>query len=272
MLIAFRESFEAAVLVAIVASYLRKTGRENLLVYLSSGAVIGAVSSVLTGLTVYYTYRATGMSEIFEAASAFLAVPILTSVIYWMAVRSGDVKAHVEGRIEAATVGRGGLGLMLVGGFLVFREGLETVLFTLPLMFRQPFESLVGVTLGIVGGSILSYSVFRLGLRMDFRRFFYYTSILLIFVASGILGYGVHELIEYGEEAGWSMGVWSAPVYQLPLTPSSLLHDEGPVGSILSVLLGYTSKMELGRAVVQLSYLAGGLLLIRRAYSGGTKK
>jgi len=41
---------------------------------------------------------------------------------------------------------------------------------------------------------------------MNLKTFFYYTSMLLIFIAGGLPGYGVHEVIEYLEVKNISLG------------------------------------------------------------------
>mgnify|MGYP005633945203 CR=1 FL=1 len=101
---------------------------------------------------------------------------------------------------------------------------------------------------------------------MSLRKFFYMTSIMLILVASGILGYGVHELLEYLEEIGVEVGLWTRPIYIIRLDPSHPLHERNILGSLLTVLIGYTMKMELLRALLQSSYLLIALTFLLRAY------
>lgn len=266
MLISFREGFEAALLVAIVVSYLKRTGRSSLVFYLILGSIVGIVGSMVTGAIAYYTYAIVEEKELVEALGAFVAVPVLTSVIYWMATKSRHIRREVEKKVETAVSKRGTIGIALLGVIFVYREGFETVLFTLPLMFQQPIGSIVGVTVGVLGSILLSYAIVRLGFKMDMKKFFYYTSVLLILVASGILGYGVHELIEYGEDREWAVEPWSTYVYRIPLDPSNQLHEKGVLGSIFAVLFGYTTKMELGRLIAQLLYLIAGLTLVFKAY------
>ena len=81
-----------------------------------------------------------------------------------------------------------------------------------------------------------------------------------------ILGCGIHELIEYGEDVGWSLGIWAIYIYKLLFEEGHLLHDKGVIGSILAVLFGYTTKMELLRFIFQVTYLVIGLALMIYAY------
>ena len=266
ILISLREGFEAALLIVIVASYLRKIGRPKLIYYLVLGGLVGVLSSVLTGMVAYQTYAVVEEKALAEAVGAFIAVPILTSVIYWMAVKGRDIRRSVEERVRETVSRKGAFGISLLGLVFVYREGVETVLFILPLLFKEPVTSFIGIFIGVFGSVLISYGIFKIGVRMNIRVFFYFTSILLIFVASGILGYGVHEFFEYAEEAGWMFSPLSTYVYRIPIDPTNILHEKGLVGGILAVLFGYSSKMELGRLLAQGLYLVIGLSLIYKAY------
>jgi len=52
----------------------------------------------------------------------------------------------------------------------------------------------------------------------------------------------------------------------LPFEEGHLLHDEGVIGSILAVLFGYATKMELLRFIFQVTYSVVGLALMVYAY------
>jgi high-affinity iron transporter len=267
MLISLRESFEAALLIVIVLSYLKRMGWERYSRYLLLGGFIGVFSSVIFGIVAYQAYLIVEERALAEAIGAFIAVPVLTSVVYWMARKGKNIKREIERDVKARVTRRGAFGIFSLGFVFVFREGFETVLFLLPLLFIEPLSTALGIWVGIIISLVISYSVFRLGVKMNIRSFFYFTSILLVLIASGILGYGVHELMEYGEEAGWDLEPWSNYVYDLGLSSDNVFHNKGVVGSILAVLIGYSTKMELIRVILQFSYLAFGIFLVVKAYS-----
>jgi len=270
LLISLREGFEAALLITIVLSYLNRSGWRRYNKYLILGGLGGVLTSILFGLVAYNAYLFIKEKELVEAIGAFIAVPILTSVIYWMAKRGKRLREKVEREVETRITKKGALGILSLGFVFVFREGLETVLFLLPLLFAKPFNTAIGVWLGIILSLGLAYSIFQLGYRLNIRSFFYFTSILLVLVASGILGYGVHEFIEYGEEVGWSMEPWSNYIFKLDIPTNNIFHNEGLIGGILAVLIGYTTEMELIRFILQVGYLILGLILIWKAYRKNT--
>lgn len=69
-------------------------------------------------------------------------------------------------------------------------------------------------------------------------------------IASGLLGYGTHELIEYAEEEGVELGWFSKVAYELNVAEGSVWSEEGPVGSILAALFGYATSMGWGRLLL----------------------
>lgn len=265
-LISLREGFEALLLVVVVISFLRKVGWGRYEKFLILGALLGVLGSIVTGVIAFQTYVLIEQKTLAEAIGAFVAVVVLTSVIYWMARHSKDIKSKVEEEVRAAISTKGVLGITTLGFIFVFREGFETVLFLLPLIFIEPLNTLSGILIGILGSLLLSYGIFKMGFKMNIRSFFYFTSILLIFIASGILGYGVHEFLEFGEDSGWAMEPWSEYVYNFGLSTNNIMHEKNLVGGILSVLFGYSTKMELARVLFQFTYLIMGLILVVYIY------
>jgi len=94
-------------------------------------------------------------------------------------------------------------------------------------------------------------------LKMD--KFFKVTSVLLLIFGAGLAGYGVHELIEAGENMGYDFGILAEKPFDInpPLNPDGtypLLHEKGFIGLILKALVGYDGNPEWLRIVVYLGY------------------
>lgn len=267
-LLTFREVLEASLLTAIILSYLVMTGRTSLKRYAWYGVFAAITLSAVLGVVILYLFG--NLTEagkvLFEGVAALIAVAVLTSVICWMAMRSRTIKSRIEGRVEGAVTGGAILGLASVTFILVFREGLETVLFLTPFMVQDAPMTLLGATLGVAGGLALAYAVFRFGVRLDLRKFFYFTSILLILLAGGLLGYAIHELIEYGAIQGVEFGFWGQAAYVLPIASENLFHHKNVIGSIFAVLFGYTVNPVWARLIAHVSYLALTLPLVILIY------
>ncbi|MFQ6013040.1 MAG: FTR1 family protein [Thermoplasmata archaeon] len=263
-LLTFREVLEASVLTAIILSYLVATGRTAMKRYAGYGALVAVVASLVLGVAIWFLYGtlSEGNKVLFEGVAALIAVAVLTSVIYWMAIKARTIKSRIEGRVEAAVTQGALLGVAAATFVLVFREGLETVLFLTPFMVQDVVGTILGAVLGVGAGLGLAYAVFRFGVRLDLRKFFYFTSILLILLAGGLLGYAIHELLKYAAIQGTETGWWGQAAYVLPFSKASLFHNEGLIGSVFAVLVGYDVDPERARVFAHILYLTIALPLV----------
>ncbi|MFQ6013790.1 MAG: FTR1 family protein [Thermoplasmata archaeon] len=268
-LLTFREVLEASLLTAIILSYLVMTGRTGMKRYAWYGISVALTVSLLLGVFIFLLYG--GLSEanrvLFEGVAALVAVAVLTSMLFWMAIRARTMKSRIQGRVEAAATHGALLGVAAVTFILVFREGLETVLFLTPFMVQDVAGTILGVVLGVGTGVGLSYAVFHFGVRLDLRKFFFFTSILLIILAGGLFGYAIHELMKYAAIQGVDIGWWGQAAYILPFSEGSLLHNKGLIGSIFAVLVGYDIDPEWGRVFAHFLYLAVTLPLVIFIYA-----
>jgi len=203
---------------------------------------------------------------LFEGVAAFFAVLVLSSMIYWMATKGKELKVEVERRVEAFVTRGATLALISFSFIVVFREGLETVLFLTPFLLNDAIGTLAGAFLGIVASLALAYAIFIVGMNIRIRKFFYFTSILLVLLAGGLAGYGVHELVEYAEETGVKLDWLGEYAYALDIPEDDPLHHKGVIGSTFAVMFGYTVKAEWARVIVHLVYLAIVLPLVVLIY------
>jgi|Deesub1362A_J573_1020465.scaffolds.fasta_scaffold00158_20 high-affinity iron transporter len=267
LVITFREALEALLLVTILIAYLKKTGREQFV----KSAIYGVLAALVVGaviaasVMVIYGGLGEGNKELFEGVASLLAVAVLTYMVYWMAIKGREIRKDVEKRVESS---RGSLAIAAASFVFVVREVIETILFLIPFAARDAVGTAVGAVSGVIMALVLSYGISAAGMSFDLRRFFYYSSILLILIAGGLAGYGVHELIEYAEEKDIELGWLASPAYDLGIDKSSPFHHKGIVGSIFAVLFGYTVKAEWLRLIVHALYLAIAIPTIMRIYSG----
>ncbi len=261
-LVTFREAFEAILLMVILISYLKKTDEVFLIKPAYMGGSLGAVISVTAGVTLYLLYISIDL-DLAEAIASFIAVPVITSVVYWMATKGREV---IYKGVTKAIAG-GVVGVVFTAFVFVFREGLETVLLTQPYALRDIVSTFIGILLGLIIALAIGYLFYRGALKLSLRIFFVITSILLVLIAGGILGYGVHEFIEYLEKNSYELGIWREYAYKLPIDRSNVLYDKNIVGAILALMFGYATKMELLRFVAQISYQILGVIILLKIYS-----
>jgi len=203
-LITLREGMEAALIVAIILAYLRSAERSDRfsVVWSGVGAAVGV--SLVAGAIIFAI--AGGLphtaGEIFEGVASFLAVGVLTWMIFWMRRNAIHIKSELQGRVDLALASGSSLALAALSFFVVVREGLETALFLFS-AFQAASETsgalkFVGAILGLLVAVGLGILIYRGGIRLNLRTFFRVTGILILIVAASLLVYGTHELYEVG--------------------------------------------------------------------------
>ncbi|MDO8637434.1 MAG: FTR1 family protein [Dehalococcoidia bacterium] len=270
-LLTFREGLEAAMIIAIILAYLSKTQRGFLSRYIWYGVTFSIILALILGVSSWLLYGAIPKSAqvLFEGGAALLAVVVLTTMIFWMATKGREIRTEIEQRVKEIATRGAVLGLVSFAFIVVFREGLETVVFLMPFLVDNAGSTLIGAVLGMGSALILSSAIYVFGMRINLGKFFYYSSLLLILLAGGLFGYGVHELVEYGQLSGVQLGWLSDYAYVLNIPADSIFHHKGAVGSIFAVMLGYTVKAEWARVIVHIAYLAVALPLVIRVYRKG---
>jgi high-affinity iron transporter len=248
LLIAFREGLEAALIVGIVLSYLSKTGQSRHARYAWAG--IGA--AVLVSIALAVIIQAVGAElegpaePIFEGTMMFLAVGILTWMIFWMRYQSRTLKKSLEHEIQA-TIGAGhARGLFAVAFFAVAREGLETALFLSAAAFATDgTTTIIGTILGLGAAVLVGYLIFVSTIRLNLKTFFNVTGALLLLFAAGLFAHGIHEFQEVGLLFTLREHIWDI---------SHVLSDESPLGQILKTLIGYNSSPSLEEVIGYVAY------------------
>ncbi|MDR3536586.1 MAG: FTR1 family iron permease [Acetobacteraceae bacterium] len=261
MLIAFlimlREGIEAALIVGIVASYLRQTGRQSLLPAVWGGVVLACMIclGIGIGLDTVSAEFPQKQQEAFEGLVALIAVGMLTSMVFWMRKAARSIKAQLQHAVDAALRPGDGAGFALVA--MVFlavgREGLESVFFLLA-TFQQGVGLAVpaGAILGLIGAAGVGAAIYLGGVRLDLRQFFRWTGVFIVLVAAGLCASALRAFHE--------AGLWNG-LQETLFDFSHVLPTDSPVGAVLAGLLGYNDTPTLGEGIVYLAYLIPCLLL-----------
>ncbi len=271
-LIMFREGIEAALIIAIIVAYLVKINRQDMKKYAWIGSGFAIILSLGIGYVVFVTFGTlTGVSEqLFEGIASILATSVLTAMIFWMAKNAKNLKGNLQYKIDTLVTRKYVLGIALLAFIVVFREGIETVLFLTALYGIDFTGTLIGTIGGIVLSVVIAVLLLKGTVRLPLQKFFKYSSVLLIIFAAGLFGYGIHELMEVGEGLGYDWGVLGEHAYDInPSDSSHMLHEKGSVGSIFKALIGYDGNPEILRVIVYLGYwlIIGGYFL--KTYSSG---
>jgi high-affinity iron transporter len=256
--ITLREGIEAALIIGIIAAYLVKVGRRDAIRLVAIGVGAALTISIVAGIAIVGIVGRLPLvvQATFEGVAAVLAVIVLTWMLFWMRRQGRSIKGELEAGVAAA-LDRGAAGALVGLAFVaVLREGLETVLFMLAILGSSGDVevALIGAIAGLMVAVAIGWAIFAMGIRIDLRRFFSVTGVVLIFVAAGLCGYAVHEFTEAG---------------LLPLTPvafdlSAVLPQSSPLGSVLAGLFGYRASPTWSELIAYMAYLIPVLLLFMR--------
>lgn len=256
-LIMLREGIEAALIVGIIASYLKQTGRGEWMPAVWIGVFLAAALALLVGggLELVSAEFPQKQQELFEGVIGLVAVGILSSMVFWMRKVARSIKHSLHASLDAAlaTSKNQVYALIAMVFFAVAREGLETVFFLLA-VFQQsegtaaPMGALLGLILAIVVG----FAIYSGSMRLNLGLFFRWTGLFILVVAAGILSTSVQALHE--------AGLWNH-LQTIVFDISAALPMDGPLGSVLAGMFGYQDAPTVSTLSVYLIYLIGALVL-----------
>ncbi|MFQ6122216.1 MAG: iron uptake transporter permease EfeU [Dehalococcoidales bacterium] len=251
LLITLREGLEAALIIGIILAYLARTGNRQGFKPVWLGVSLAVLASLVAGAAVYLLAgEFTGQAEeIFEGLAMFVAVGVLTWMIFWMRKQAVNIKVHLHAQIQSVLTSGSSLGLVILAFVVVVREGIETVLFLFAAtrVAESPLLFTVGGFLGLLTAVGIGYSIYKGTSRLNLRTFFNVTSIVLIVFAAGLLAYGIHEFHEAGLIPPLVEHVWDI---------NHILPEKSTFGRFLTAIVGYNGNPSLVEAVTYFVYLA----------------
>ncbi|HEY4687839.1 MAG TPA: Fe-S-containing protein [Anaerolineae bacterium] len=204
LVITLREGMEAALVVGLILTYLNRTGRDALRRWLYAGLGLAVIASIL-GAVGFSLAGFDPENEVLEGTLLAIAAVLVFSLVVWMWRASRGIKQRVESQLEALTASdvqarRQGWGLLAFVFFMVFREGVEMILFLAALSLAET-PDLVGLIGGLagLGLAVLFGILFVKGsLRINLRRFFAVTGFVLMVLVARLAAGSLHEFFEVG--------------------------------------------------------------------------
>ena len=199
LVIFLREGVEASMIVAILLAYLNRIGKRQYFrdVFLGVGAAL--ILATAGGAVAYETIRSYDGSRaqtIFETITFVVAATVLTYMTFWMRNHARSLSKELRAHVDAALDGRARWGLGLLAFQAVGREGLETVVFTLAIIFSTSTAgALSGAAIGLAGALAIAFVIYRLGHRLNMARFFTVIGLLLMVFAAGLLADTIENLL-----------------------------------------------------------------------------
>lgn len=267
-----REGIEASMIVAILLAYLQRIGQRQHFRDVFSGVAAALVLVLGGGIAAYFLikhYEGSNVQTYFETATYLLAAVILTYMTFWMQSHAKGLAKELEHRSDRAlsTGSRWGLGLLAFQA--VGREGLETMVFTLAIVFASDRQAatpvhgkllLIGAALGLAVALGVAFAIFKLGAKLNMRRFFRVLGIVLMVFAAGLLADAVENMqqlhwLDFGRHVLWNT--------------SGTISEASSFGDVLHSLLGYADRPTELQTFVWFVYLVVSTILFIRVGKGG---
>ena len=254
-----REGVEASMIVAILLAYLDKIGQRRHFRDVFVGVAAAMVLMVGGGVAAYLVikqYDGSTVQTVFETVTYLVAAGVLTYMTFWMQSHSRTMSADLQRRSEEALNGKARFGLGLLAFQAVGREGLETMVFTLAIVFASSNQAATPPTvgaccsaplLGLVVALAVAYVIFKLGRRLNLVLFFRIIGVVLMVFAAGLLA----DAVENMQELGW------LPFLGHPLwNTSAFLSEDSSLGDVFHSLLGYADQPTVLQAIVWVTFVA----------------
>lgn len=244
LVITFRESLEATLLVGVMLAALRGLGKHDTSRAIWM-AVVGALAVAIGGGTLAAGALGSLGDQPRQLVFAFLglaSVAVLSWIILTTADAAGSMVGSLRRRMDVYQAHGATLGVALLAGLVVLREGLEWMFLTLPILGSAGTrEWATGSALGLGGALGVSFLVYRGSGRIPTQKLFGLTAGLLIVVAAGFLSTAVRGL----QQAGVLRTLF-APLWDLT---SNRWVGHGPLAEFLAGLFGWNPRPSLEEAL-----------------------
>ncbi|HSE31698.1 MAG TPA: FTR1 family protein [Pyrinomonadaceae bacterium] len=216
-IIVLREGFESFLLVAIILSFLKKTGHK----WLASSVYVGIILALATSAGLGYflkigvddyvlidTFGTTlggSIGQFFnnealrEAILGVVAIIMVASLVIYMWRTGPKIQQRMRERLTQVSSRKSRVaalaGVFLFTFLMITREGMETALLLLQVRDGQV---VIGAVLGLVAAGAFAWAWARFGHTINLRRFFQVTGIFLLLFMIQVGIYSFHEFAEAG--------------------------------------------------------------------------
>jgi high-affinity iron transporter len=196
LIITFREGLEAFLIVAIMAAYLMKTGRGQLMTPLFAG--IGA--ALLISATTGWHVAELAEDPIWEGWLALSAGALVASFTIFIMMNAKNIRGNLHDLIDIQAQKTGvfaAIGVFIFTTLMIAREGMETALMLGAISAQTDAMNMwIGALLGLVSVAVIGFLWVTQSNRINLKLFMQVTGIFLILFAIDLFIYGVHELSE----------------------------------------------------------------------------
>ena len=255
--IGLREGLEAALIVGIIAAFLKQSNRTDAMRKVWAGVAAAVALCLVVGVLLQLLSLSLPQrqQEMLECVVAAVAVVMVSYMVLWMRRHSRDLKSDLQ-HAAGSALARGSAGALVAMAFLaVLREGFETAVFLLAAFQSalSPLQAAIGVILGVAVSVAIGYAIYRGGVKLNLSRFFRITGVVLVLVAAGL----VISTLRAAYEAGWLTAG-----QQSLLNLSAIARPGSVQESLLTGMLGIRASMPVVEVIAYLLYAVPMLLVV----------
>ncbi len=266
LFIALREGLEAALIIGVVLGTLEKTGHHDYSPTLWQGVISAAAVSLAIGLGLNLIgAEFSGKGEnAFEGLSMIFAALLITWMVLWMGRQARSRQTDLEIGIRQAVSSASRKAVFSLAFIAVLREGTELAFFVFAAgLGMAKLSTGAGTVAGLAVAGLAGWLIFSSTRKLNLRRFFQLTNILLLFVAAGLISHGMREFIEAGWMTAGIPHLWDI---------NFILSDQSFIGQLGGTLFGYSGNPSLTEVVSYVGYFLLVGVLLRISWITGSRR
>jgi high-affinity iron transporter len=201
LVIGLREGLEAALIVGIIAAFLRSNRMSLRPMFL--GVTLAVALSIAVGVALDVVEQSLPQAdqEAMESVIGVVAIFFVTTMIVWMNTHSRSMKRDLEAEAAEALSQGSAYALAVMAFLAVLKEGFETSVFLLATFSAAQSSTLavLGAVIGILAAVAIGWGIYVGGVKINLSKFFRWTGAFLILVAAGL----TVTALRTAHEAGW---------------------------------------------------------------------
>lgn len=260
--IVFRETLEAALIVAIVMAASKGiAGRAAWVAVGVAAGLAGATIVAFFANSLADLLEGNG-TEVFNAVVLLIAVGMLAWHQIWMSAHAAELAGESRALGKAVQEGARPLSaLAVLCAVAVLREGSETALFLYGIALDGEIgvaAMLEGGSLGVVAAALVGWLFYAGLLTVPLKYIFRVTGVVIVLLAAGLAAQAAAFLVQAGYLPALGYDVWNT---------SAILPQDNALGFLLHILVGYVARPEgiqiVAYAATVALILAGSALVQR---------
>jgi len=203
--IILREGFEAVLVILAILGVGKAAASSMVVGTIHAGWIVSLLLGFIGWFLSGWLISMSGIGrEIMEAIAAFFAVFVLIYVGFWMH-RQTEInrwKEFINVKVRNLAQTKNLVGLFILSFVVTFREVIETVLFLRTVYIDTEPDAQIYIFIGVIVAFcivlLVSILITKFRNKISLKKFFDLSSVLMMILATILVGKGVHSLQEGG--------------------------------------------------------------------------